>query len=159
MVHRMLMYATICKSVNNIDVTISQDDYRGFYPQLRGWWDNYMPSDCTKKEDACIRFILTILEHFSGRFTNQYETIRSLLNGLKCRHLGEFRWYKDTYLSRSWNFPKMSKKDSRNPQGIIPYSEFTYGKLIGLVMQEGIFVNELKLSDKLRWISLEKSLN
>ncbi|KAG5572764.1 hypothetical protein H5410_062530 [Solanum commersonii] len=23
----MLMYATICKSVNNIDVTISQDDY------------------------------------------------------------------------------------------------------------------------------------
>ncbi|KAG5625614.1 hypothetical protein H5410_010832 [Solanum commersonii] len=47
-----------------------------------------------------ILYILTILEHFSGRFTNQYETIRSLLNGLRCRHLGEFRWYKDTYLSR-----------------------------------------------------------
>ncbi|KAG5580026.1 hypothetical protein H5410_050653 [Solanum commersonii] len=80
--------------------------------QLRGWWDNYMPPTPSSfalvqnREDAVYTLILTILEHFSGRFTNQYETIRSLLNGLKCRHLGEFRWYKDTYLSRSWNFRK-----------------------------------------------------
>ncbi|KAG5567923.1 hypothetical protein H5410_065059, partial [Solanum commersonii] len=180
MVHRMLMYATICKSVNNTDRTICKMIIAGFTGQLRGWWDNYMPSDARtavinaraaneghdnlgfalvqNREDAVYTLILTILEHFSGRFTNQYETIRSLLNGLKCRHLGEFRWYKDTYLSRVMELPENGldfwkakfidglpslfaervKKTLRNPQGTIPYSEFTYGKLIGACTQEGI---------------------
>ncbi|KAG5577444.1 hypothetical protein H5410_057578 [Solanum commersonii] len=106
--------------------TYSGNDYRRIYRQPRGWWDNYMPSDAEElmlgqrneghdnlgfalvqnREDAVYTLILTILEHFSGRFTNQYETIRSLLNGLKCRHLGEFRWYKDTYLSRVMELPE-----------------------------------------------------
>ncbi|KAG5605742.1 hypothetical protein H5410_027234 [Solanum commersonii] len=128
MVHRMLLYATICKSVSNTNKTICKMIIAGFTGQLRGWWDNYMPSDARaaiinakvtnegvdnlgfalvqNREDAMYTFILTILEHFSGRFTNQYETIRSLLNGLRCRHLGEFRWYKDTYLSRVMKLPK-----------------------------------------------------
>ncbi|KAG5594894.1 hypothetical protein H5410_036126 [Solanum commersonii] len=172
MVHRMLMYATICKSVSNTDKTICKMIIAGFTSQLRGWWDNYMSSDARatvinvkavnegvdnlgfalvqNREDAVYTLILTILEHFSGRFTNQYETIRSLLNGLRCRHLGEFRWYKDTYLSRVMELPEDGlefwkakfidglpslfaervKKTLRNPQGIIPYSDFTYGKLI-----------------------------
>ncbi|KAG5599377.1 hypothetical protein H5410_030747 [Solanum commersonii] len=67
------------------------------------------------REDAVCTLVLTILEHFSGRFTNQYETIRSLLNGLRCKHL------------------ERVKKTLRDPQGIIPYSNFTYGKLIGLM--------------------------
>ncbi|KAG5605303.1 hypothetical protein H5410_026795 [Solanum commersonii] len=45
MVHRMLMYATICKSVSNTDKTICKIIIAGFTSQLRGWWDNYMPSD------------------------------------------------------------------------------------------------------------------
>ncbi|KAG5613878.1 hypothetical protein H5410_013702 [Solanum commersonii] len=119
-----------------------QDDYCGIYGQLRGWWDNYMPHGAETSHDnlgfalvqnreGVYKLILTILEHFSGRFTNQYETIRSLLNGLKCRHLG-----------------------------IIPYSEFTYGKLIGACMRkEGInLCNELKLSRRLKMDKLrEKS--
>ncbi|KAG5587259.1 hypothetical protein H5410_047693 [Solanum commersonii] len=201
MVHRMLMYATICKSVNNTDRTICKMIIAGFTGQLRGWWDNYMPSDARtavinaraaneghdnlgfalvqNREDAVYTLILTILEHFSGRFTNQYETIRSLLNGLKCRHLGEFRWYKDTYLSRVMELPENGldfwkakfidglpslfaervKKTLRNPQGTIPYSEFTYGKLIGACTQEGInLCNELKLSRQLKMDKLrEKS--
>ncbi|WMV56267.1 hypothetical protein MTR67_049652 [Solanum verrucosum] len=201
MVHRMLMYATICKSVNNTDRTICKMIIAGFTGQLRGWWDNYMPSDARtavinaraaneghdnlgfalvqNREDAVYTLILTILEHFSGRFTNQYETIRSLLNGLKCRHLGEFRWYKDTYLSRVMELPENGlefwkakfidglpslfvervKKTLRNPQGIIPYSDFTYGKLIGACTQEGInLCNELKLSRQLKMNKLrEKS--
>ncbi|KAG5619542.1 hypothetical protein H5410_004760 [Solanum commersonii] len=35
-----------------------------------------------------------------------YETVRSLLNGLRCRHLGVFCWYKDTYLSRVMELPE-----------------------------------------------------
>ncbi|KAG5629366.1 hypothetical protein H5410_001083 [Solanum commersonii] len=193
MVHRMLMYATICKSVSNTDKTICKMIIAGFIGQLRGWWDNYMPSDARatvinvkatnegvdnlgfalvqNREDDVYTPILTILEHFSGRFTNHYETIRSLLNGLRCRYLGEFRWYKDTYLSRVMKLPENGlefwkakfidglpslfvervKKTLRNPQGIIPYSDFTYGKLIGACTQEGInLCNELKLSRQLK---------
>ncbi|KAG5571561.1 hypothetical protein H5410_061327 [Solanum commersonii] len=128
LVHRMLMYATICKSVNNTDRTICKMIIAGFTGQLSGWWDNYMSMDAKaavinakaategvdnlgfslvkNREDAVYTLVLTILEHFSGRFTNQYETIRSLLNGLRCRHLGEFRWYKDTYLSRVMELPE-----------------------------------------------------
>ncbi|KAG5590050.1 hypothetical protein H5410_040564 [Solanum commersonii] len=180
MVHRMLMYATICKSVSNTDKTIYEMIIAGFTGQLREWWNNYMPSDARaavinakavnegvdnlgfalvqNRQDVVYTLILTILEHFSGSFTNQYETIRSLLNGLSCRHLGEFRWYKDTYLSRVMELPENGldfwkakfidglpslfaervKKTLRNPQGIIPYNDFTYGKFIGACTQEDI---------------------
>ncbi|KAG5585088.1 hypothetical protein H5410_045522 [Solanum commersonii] len=113
LVHRMLMYATICKSVNNTDRTICKMIIAGFTGQLRGWWDNYISTEAKvvvinvkaanegidnpgfalvkNREDAVYTLVLTILEYFNGRFTNQYETVRSLLNGLRCRHLGEFR--------------------------------------------------------------------
>ncbi|KAG5570170.1 hypothetical protein H5410_059936 [Solanum commersonii] len=126
-----------------------------FTGQLRGWWDNYMTLDAkaavintkTTAEGLKIEktlfntLVLTILEHFSGRFTNQYETIRSLLNGLRCRHL------------------ERVKKTLRDSQGIIPYNNFTYGKLIGACTQEGInLCNELKLSRQLKMDKLrEKS--
>ncbi|KAG5582072.1 hypothetical protein H5410_052699 [Solanum commersonii] len=45
LVHRMLMYATIYKSVNNTDRTICKMIIAGFTGQLRGWWDNYMTLD------------------------------------------------------------------------------------------------------------------
>ncbi|KAG5599572.1 hypothetical protein H5410_030942 [Solanum commersonii] len=128
LVHRMLMYATICKSVNNTDRTICKMIITGFTGQLKGWWDNYMTLNAKEavinakataegvdnlgfalvknREDVVYTLVLTILDHFSDRFTNQYETIRSLLNGLRCRHLGEFRWYKDTYLSRVMKLPE-----------------------------------------------------
>ncbi|KAG5586675.1 hypothetical protein H5410_047109 [Solanum commersonii] len=37
LVHRMLMYATICKSINNTDKTICKMIIAGFTGQLRGW--------------------------------------------------------------------------------------------------------------------------
>ncbi|KAG5585164.1 hypothetical protein H5410_045598, partial [Solanum commersonii] len=45
LVHRMLMYATICKSANNTDRTICKMIIVGFTSQLRGLWDNYMTLD------------------------------------------------------------------------------------------------------------------
>ncbi|KAG5605637.1 hypothetical protein H5410_027129 [Solanum commersonii] len=174
LVHRMLM--TICKMI-----------IAGFTGQLRGWWDNYMSMDAkaavinakattegvdnlgfalvNNREDAVYTLVLTILEHFSGRFTNQYETVRSLLNGLRCRHLGEFRWYKDTYLSRKAKFvdglpplfAERDKKTLRDPQGIISYNNYTYEKLIGACTQEGInLCNELKLSRQLKMDKLRE---
>ncbi|KAG5580465.1 hypothetical protein H5410_051092 [Solanum commersonii] len=56
-------------------------------------------------------------------------------------------------------FAERVKKTLRDPQGIIPYSNFTYGKLIGACTQEGInLCNELKLSRQLKMDKLrEKS--
>ncbi|KAG5579669.1 hypothetical protein H5410_050296 [Solanum commersonii] len=56
-------------------------------------------------------------------------------------------------------FAERVKKTLRNSQGIIPYSDFTYGKLIGACTQEGInLCNELKLSRQLKMDKLrEKS--
>ncbi|KAG5580835.1 hypothetical protein H5410_051462 [Solanum commersonii] len=45
LVHRMPMYATIRKSVNNTDRTICKMIIAGFTCQLRSWWDNSMSMD------------------------------------------------------------------------------------------------------------------
>ncbi|WP_353805578.1 hypothetical protein, partial [Acinetobacter baumannii] len=103
---------------NNNDHAICKMIVAGFTGQFRGWWDNFLspeerhaimnaykeeiiretgtaekgqPAERTsinKVEDAVYTLVLTILEHFNGRFSNQNETIRTLLNGLKCKHLG-----------------------------------------------------------------------
>ena len=43
------------------------------------------------REDVVYIFMLTIILQFGGRFTNQHENTCTLLNGLRCKHLGEFR--------------------------------------------------------------------
>ncbi|KAG5600300.1 hypothetical protein H5410_031670 [Solanum commersonii] len=67
-----------------------------FYWPLRGWWDNYLNIEekdsiinvvatddgvdnlgmtlVKNREDSIYTLVLTILEHFNGRFTNQHET-------------------------------------------------------------------------------------
>ncbi|WMV49233.1 hypothetical protein MTR67_042618 [Solanum verrucosum] len=94
-VHRMLMYATICKNIKNTDRNICKMIIAGFTGQLRGLWDNYMSLEqkvvvinatfsgegvdnlgmapVANREDTVYTLVLTILEHFNGRFTNQYE--------------------------------------------------------------------------------------
>ena len=173
----------------------------GFTGQLRGWWDNFLtpeeryaimnaykeeiiresgtdekgqPAERTsvkKVEDVVYTLVLTILEHFNGRFFNQNETIRTLLNGLKCKHLGHFRWYKDTFMSRVMELPESKyeywknkfidglpplfaervKKILRGDNLEIPYDTLTYGKLIGTCTQEGLnLCNELKLAQQIK---------
>ncbi|XP_070003210.1 uncharacterized protein [Nicotiana sylvestris] len=116
------------------DVLIEERDwnqtntsYNGFTGQLRGWWDNHLSVEekafvinatATDEgvdnigmalvmggEDAVYTLILAILEHFNGRFTSNHQTIRTLLNGLRCKTLSEFRWYKDTFMSRVMELP------------------------------------------------------
>ncbi|XP_070045086.1 uncharacterized protein [Nicotiana tomentosiformis] len=159
------------------DVLIEERDwnqtntsYSGFTGQLRGWWDNYLTVEeralvikakaidegvdnlgmalVANREDAVYTLILTILEHFNGRFTNQNEIVRTLLNGLRCKTLGEFRWYKDTFMSRVMKLPENKlehwkakfidglpslfaervRKILRGSYGEIPYVDYTYGK-------------------------------
>ncbi|XP_049359534.1 uncharacterized protein LOC125824229 [Solanum verrucosum] len=153
---------------NTVDQDTGSLKTVGFTGQLRGWWDNYMSIEkqpavinaiadnkgvdnlgmslLKNREEAVYTLVLTILEHFNGRLTNQYETVRTLLNGLRCRTLGEFRSYKDTYMSRvmefsvnnyeHWKakfidglpplFAERVRKTLRNDRGEIPYKDYTY---------------------------------
>ncbi|KAG5590797.1 hypothetical protein H5410_041311 [Solanum commersonii] len=122
-------------------------------------------------EDVVYTLVLTILENFNGRFTNQHETVRTLLNGLRCQTLGFSRWYKDTYLSRVMELPENKLEywkakfiDDLPPLFVervhkalkgnnieIPYKDLTYGKIIGTCTQEGLnLCNELKMARQLK---------
>ncbi|XP_075097900.1 uncharacterized protein LOC142175220 [Nicotiana tabacum] len=188
------------------DVLIEERDwnqtnmsYSGFTGQLHGWWDNYLTVDersmvinakatedgidnlgmalVANREDAVYTLILTILEHFNGRFINQNETVRTLLNSLRCKTLSEFRWYKDTFMSRVMELPENKfehwkakfidglpslfaervRKVLRGSYGEIPYADYTYGKLIGICTQEGLnLCNELRLSRQLKMDKLKE---
>lgn len=190
-----------CHTNQNSDNAICKMIIAGFTGQLRGWWDNFLSSEekyaitnaykeevkrelgtredgkpvekitTHKVEDAVYTLVLTILEHFNGRFSNQNETIRTLLNGLKCNHLGYFRWYKDTFMSRVMDLPESKssywknrfidglpalfservKKVLRGDRPEIPYDMLTYGKLIGICTEEGLnLCNELKLAQQIK---------
>nr|XP_016456856.1 PREDICTED: uncharacterized protein LOC107780792 [Nicotiana tabacum] len=188
------------------DVLIEERDwnqtntsYSGFTGQLRGWWDNYLTADekemvinaiatdervdnlgmalVKNREDVVYTLVLTILEHFNGRFTNQNEIVRTLLNGLRCRTLSEFRWYKDNFMSRVMELPENKyehwkakfidglpslfaervRKNLRGSYGEILYKDYIYGKLIGICTQEGLnLCNELKFSRQLKMDKLKE---
>ncbi|XP_070010115.1 uncharacterized protein [Nicotiana sylvestris] len=164
-----------------------------FTGQLRGWWDNYLSTKekslvinaiatdeevdnlgmalVKNREDVVYTLVLAILEHFNGIFTNQHETVCTLLNGLRCKTLSEFRLYKDTFMSRvmkllenkyeHWKakfiddlpslFAERVRKALRGSYGEISYQNYTYGKLIGVCIQEVLnLCNELKLSRQLK---------
>ncbi|XP_070025110.1 uncharacterized protein [Nicotiana sylvestris] len=189
LVHRMLMYSTICKSVKNTDITICKIIIAGFTGQLRGWWDNYLSVEekalvinattidegvdnismalVKGREDAVYTLILTILEHFNGRFTSNHETIRTLLNGLRCKTFSEFRWYKDTFMSRVMELPENKyehwkakfidglpsliaervRKVLRGSYGEIQYGHYTYGS-------ESDYYSETESEDEVDLIDL-----
>ncbi|KAJ0692784.1 hypothetical protein HanPI659440_Chr15g0589831 [Helianthus annuus] len=108
MTHRMMKYATIAKKNNNTDQTVCKMIAAGFTGQLKGWWDNYIDDKQNhiyehikqgdkQVSDALYTLILTIIEHFTRRWSDNSETIRTLLNGLRCPTLNSFRWYKDVF--------------------------------------------------------------
>ncbi|XP_059310059.1 uncharacterized protein LOC132061224 [Lycium ferocissimum] len=88
----------------------------GFTGQLKGWWDNYLTQEqrsnilnAVKREgtsqepvivpNAVYSLVINIIEHFSGRWSDNNETIRTMLQNLRCQTLTSFRWYKDEGLA------------------------------------------------------------
>ncbi|KAG5619582.1 hypothetical protein H5410_004800 [Solanum commersonii] len=156
---RMLMYSTICKTNKNSDKTIVDMKTAGFTGQLKGWWDNYLNHDQRDKvlqANAVYTLVLNIIEHFSGRWSDNSETIKTLLQNLRCKTLTSFMYYKDVFLCRVMELPRCNsthwkskfidglptlfaervRKAIRGESHSINYDDYTYGKLITTRLNE-----------------------
>uniref|UniRef100_A0A7N0SWM3 CCHC-type domain-containing protein n=1 Tax=Kalanchoe fedtschenkoi TaxID=63787 RepID=A0A7N0SWM3_KALFE len=188
LVHRMLMYSTISKTAGNTDSNIAKMITAGFTGQLKGWWDNYLTQrnrdeilTTVKQEDgrvienAVYTLVINIMEHFTGRVSDNNENIRTLLQNLRCKTLTNFRWYKDAFLNRVMELPECNsshwkskfidglphlfaervRKTLRKDMIAIPYDIYTYGELIKTCVQEGLSLcNEIRLNQQIKRQSL-----
>ncbi|XP_057730500.1 uncharacterized protein LOC130945821 [Arachis stenosperma] len=173
----------------------------GFSGQLKGWWDNYL-SDNQKHSifsaikvndqnepiisddgepipDAVNTLIFTIASHFIGDPSLWKDRSAELLSNLRCKTLSDFRWYKDTFLTRVYTredsqqpfwkekflagLPKSlgdkvrDKIRSLTPDGIIPYDELSYGQLISFIQKVALKICQ---DDKIqRQLAREKTQN
>uniref|UniRef100_A0A7N0VB35 DUF7746 domain-containing protein n=1 Tax=Kalanchoe fedtschenkoi TaxID=63787 RepID=A0A7N0VB35_KALFE len=188
LVHRMLMYSTISKTAGNTDSNIAKMITAGFTGQLKGWWDNYLTprnrdeilttikqEDGRVIENAVYTLVINIMEHFTGRVSDNNENIRTLLQNLRCKTLTNFRWYKDAFLNRVMELPECNsshwkskfidglphlfaervRKTLRKDMIAIPYDTYTYGELIKTCVQEGLSLcNEIRLNQQIKRQSL-----
>ncbi|QHN77400.1 uncharacterized protein DS421_19g652390 [Arachis hypogaea] len=173
----------------------------GFSGQLKGWWDNYL-SDNQKHSifsaikvndqnepiigddgepipDAVNTLIFTIASHFIGDPSLWKDRSAELLSNLRCKTLSDFRWYKDTFLTRVYTredsqqpfwkekflagLPKSlgdkvrDKIRSLTPDGIIPYDELSYGQLVSFIQKVALKICQ---DDKIqRQLAREKTQN
>ncbi|XP_060200414.1 uncharacterized protein LOC132628669 [Lycium barbarum] len=184
------MYNTIRKANSNADWTIVEMIIAGFTGQLKGWWDNYLTQDhrnrilsavkdepgtarTTPGQNVVYSLVINIIEYFSGRWSDNSENIRTMLQNLRCKTLTSFRWYKDVFLSRAMELPEcnnthwMSKfmdglpslfaervrKALRKGETNIKYDdEYTYGKLIGH------YYKDCKVKQKINSLNIDEEL-
>uniref|UniRef100_A0A7N0VFA8 CCHC-type domain-containing protein n=1 Tax=Kalanchoe fedtschenkoi TaxID=63787 RepID=A0A7N0VFA8_KALFE len=173
------MYSTISKTAGNTDSNIAKMITAGFTGQLKGWWDNYLTQrnrdeilTTIKQEDgrvienAVYTLVINIMEHFTGRVSDNNENIRTLLQNLRC---------KDAFLNRVMELPECNsshwkskfvdglphlfaervRKTLRKDMIAIPYDTYTYGELIKTCVQEGLSLcNEIRLNQQIKRQSL-----
>ncbi|KAL5137741.1 hypothetical protein HKD37_10G028067 [Glycine soja] len=147
-----------CSEETIIDILVA-----GYSRQLKGWWDNHLTNeenavktdlngkvitndDDKEIPDAVNTLIFTIAQHFIGD--------PSLW---KDRTLADFRWYRDTFLTRVYTredsqqpfwkekflvgLPRSlgdkvrDKIRSQSANGDIPYESLSYGQLISYVQK------------------------
>nr|KYP31524.1 hypothetical protein KK1_048096 [Cajanus cajan] len=161
----------------------------GFTLQLKGWWDHYL----TKAQklgiflavkidengepifnngetipDAVNTLVFTIAQHFIGDPFLWKDRSAELLSNLKCKTLGDFKWYKDTFLTMVFTredsqqpfwkenflagFPRSlgdkvrDKTRALTPNNTIPCDHLSYGQLISFVQKIAL---EICQNDKL----------
>ncbi|KAF6142832.1 hypothetical protein GIB67_002696 [Kingdonia uniflora] len=116
MIHKMLMYACICKTAGNEDDSVAKFIANGFTGAIKGWWDNVITENqkmeifgAVKRKgtstnpvkDVVYTLVQTILLHFVGLSPQKHERNRELLQNLRCPSLTHFKWYKDVYISKA----------------------------------------------------------
>ncbi|KAH1188242.1 hypothetical protein GmHk_U059792 [Glycine max] len=127
--------------------------------------------------DAVNTLIFTIAQHFIGDPSLWKDRSAELLSNLKCRTLADFRWYRDTFLTRVYTredsqqpfwkekflvgLPRSlgdkvrDKIRSQSANGDIPYENLSYGQLISYVQKVALKIYQ---DDKIqRQLAKEKA--
>jgi hypothetical protein len=129
--HQMTMVATAYKTTHNCsDQLTSHVLVAGFTGQLKGWWDTHLSEEDKHKifqavcldssgepilrdgqtiPDSTNTLAYTIIKTFIGSPGIFRERSSEILNNLKCKTLSDFRWYKDSFLSRIYERPDGKK--------------------------------------------------
>ncbi|XP_019256243.1 PREDICTED: uncharacterized protein LOC109234629 [Nicotiana attenuata] len=148
----------------------------GFTGQLKGWWDTHLGEEDKNQillsvrvdstgepilkdgltiPDSTNTLIYTIIKTFIGSPGIFRERSSEIFNNLKCKTLSDFRWYKDSFLTRIYEKPDgnlpywkekfldglpkslrdLVKEELQNQHSgdIIPYEQIAYGQLTSLI--------------------------
>ncbi|XP_027934064.1 uncharacterized protein LOC114189651 [Vigna unguiculata] len=199
MLQHMTMVCTAYQTAHDsTEEAIASIIVSSFTGQLKGWWDQYL-TEAQKSDiflavkiddngdpiynngetipDAVNTLVFTIAQHFIGDPSLWKDRSAELLSNLRCKTLGDFKWYKGTFLIRIYTredsqqpfwkekflagLPRSlgdkvrEKIRSLTPDNIIPYDHLTYGQLISYVQKTAL---EICQNDKLqRQLAKEKS--
>ncbi|GAV89703.1 zf-CCHC domain-containing protein [Cephalotus follicularis] len=128
----MTMVRNAQKIKNNSDKTVANILIAGFTGQIKGWWDNVLTTQQQTEileaiqvnelkepildnnnetiEDAVSTLIYNITQYFIGDPTYLKDRTADQLSNLKCRKLQDFRWYKDTFMTKV-----LTREDANQP--------------------------------------------
>ena len=164
----------------------------GFTGKLLQWWNNCLTKEskedikhAVQKDeegtpifderigkgvpDGVNTLIYTIMKHFVGKPSNITFRIYDLLSNLRCKILGEYRWYEDVFTTRVmhrsdcnspfWKekfingLPKLvsekAKETLSTPLGVVDYDNLTYGDISSTIRSEGIkMCRDLKIQSQ-----------
>ena len=119
--------------------------------------------------DGVNTLIYTIMKHFVGKPSNLTSRIYDQLSNLKCKNLGEYRWYEGVFTTRVmhksdcnspfWKekfinglprlFEEKVKETFSTPLGVIDYDDLTYGDISSTIRSEGIkMCRDLKIQSQ-----------
>ena len=153
----------------------------GFIGKLLQWWNNCLTKEskedikhAVQKDeeglpifdesrgkgvpDGVNTLIYTIMKHFVAKPSNITSRIYDQLSNLRCRNLGEYRWYEDVFTTRVmhrsdcnspfWKenfinglprlFGEKVKETLSTPLGVIDCDDLTYGDISSTIQSEGI---------------------
>lgn len=101
--HKMVIYATICEADNNSDKQVAEFITACFTGQLKYWWDNILncsqrfeilnvvksvnmtdPSTSTIKQEVSEDSVYTLIQHFIGNEIHNMDRTKELLINLRC---------------------------------------------------------------------------
>ena len=164
----------------------------GFKGKLLQWWNNCLTEESKEDikhaiqkdeegtpifderigkgvPDGVNTLIYTIMKHFVGKPSNITSRIYDQLSNLRCKNLGEYRWYEDVFTIRVmhrsdcnspfWNekfinglprlFDEKVKETLSTPLGVIDFDNLTYGDISSTIQSERIkMCRDLKIQSQ-----------
>ncbi|KAL4643880.1 hypothetical protein ACB092_02G123500 [Castanea dentata] len=145
----------------------------GFIRKLLQWWNNCLTEESKEDIKCAIQkdeeglpifedpprsgipdgvntLIYTIMKHFVGKPSNITSRIYKKLSNLRCKTLGDYRWYEDVFTTRVMHRSDCNSPFwKENPLGVIDYDNLTYGDISSTIRSEGMkMCRDLKIQSQ-----------